>query len=369
MGAQTHNYGAGPAALPAPVLDRIIDDLAGARADGPTILEASHRSEAFEAVARRAEAGLRELMGIPDEYHVLFLQGGATLQFSAVPLNLAHEASRVDHVVTGLWSERAAREATRFCHVNVVADGSTGGYVAIPDPGSWGLTSDAAYVAYTPNETINGVEFGFIPETGGVPLVADMSSTILSRPVDVSRFGLIYAGAQKNLGIAGLTIVIVRDDLIGRARPETPTILDYAAMAATGSMMNTPPTFAWYVAGLVIDWVRSEGGLEAMAKRNAAQKDRLYAAIDTSEVYENRVDPACRSWMNVPFTVAAGAGDAFLAEATGAGLLGLHGHRSVGGVRASLYNAMADEGVDALIDFMGYFEQRLPRLTGGTVAR
>jgi phosphoserine aminotransferase len=369
MDARSHNFGAGPAALPAHVFDRIVDDLAAARVEGPSILEVSHRSDAFESVARRAEAGLRELMGIPDDYLVLFLQGGATLQFSAVPLNLAHEESRVDHVVTGLWSERAAGEAARFCRVNIAADGADGGYVSIPDPESWALTPDAAYVAYTPNETINGVEFGFVPEAGDVPLVADMSSAILSRPIDVSRFGLIYAGAQKNLGIAGLTIVIVRDDLIGGARSETPTILDYAAMAASGSMVNTPPTFAWYVAGLVIDWVRSEGGVEAVAKRNAAQKDRLYAAIDASDVYENAVDPACRSWMNVPFTVAGGAVDAFLAEATGAGLLGLRGHRSVGGVRASLYNAMPDEGVDALIDFMADFERRLRRRTGGTGAR
>jgi phosphoserine aminotransferase len=369
MHARSYNFGAGPAALPGPVLDRIAEDLAGARDDGPSMLEASHRSDAFGAVAERAEAGLRDVMGIPDHYRVLFLQGGATLQFSAVPLNLTSEGSIVDHVVTGVWSRRAADEAARFCRVNIAADGSAGGYAAIPDPDSWALTPDAAYVAYTPNETINGVEFSFIPDTGLVPLVADMSSSVLSRPIDVSRFGLIYAGAQKNLGIAGLTIVIVRDDLIGSPRPGTPTILDYGSMAAAGSMLNTPPTFAWYVAALVIDWVRAEGGVAAMAERNEAQKDRLYTAIDASEMYENRVDPSCRSWMNVPFQVAGEAAEAFLDEATGAGLLGLRGHRSLGGMRASLYNAMPDEGVDALVDFMAGFEQRRRAGAGEAAAR
>jgi phosphoserine aminotransferase len=361
MAGIVYNFGAGPAALPQPVLERIAGDVGDLGGSGVSILEVSHRGDAFRAIAADAEATLRLLMGIPAEYHVLFLQGGATLQFSAVPLNLAPEGSTVDHLITGFWSERAATEARRFAHVNVAADGAGSRYRAIPAPGSWALTPGAPYVAYTVNETIGGVEFAFVPDVGDAVLVADMSSTILSRPVDVSRFGLIYAGAQKNLGIAGLTVVIVRDDLIGRARPGTPTLLDYAATAAAGSMLNTPPTFAWYVAGLVFDWVRSEGGLEAMAARNAAQKEALYRFIDGSDLYENPVDPDSRSWTTVPFFVGDSATEkAFLDAAARAGLVGLEGHRSVGGLRAALYNAMPDAGVAALIDFMIEFETHRP---------
>jgi phosphoserine aminotransferase len=312
------------------------------------------------AVAQESEALLRELLAVPADYHVLFLQGGATGQFAAVPLNLARADSTVDYLNTGHWSQKARLEAQRYsARVNVVADEAASRYTTVPAPDALRLTPDAAYVHYTPNETIGGVEFPYIPETGSVPLVADMSSTILSRPLEVARFGLIYAGAQKNIGPAGLVVVIVRRDLVGRARAGTPAVWDYQAMAQEGSLLNTPATFAWYVAGLVLRWLKRQGGLAAMAAHNRAKAQLLYDTIDASGFYRNPVDAHCRSWMNVPFTLAdARLDEAFLAGARSGGLVNLAGHRSVGGIRASLYNAMPFAGVEALVAFMRDFARR-----------
>ena len=321
-------------------------------------MEMSHRSGEVVGVAEHAERTLRKLLGVPEDYAVLFLQGGASTQFSAVPLNLAPPGAPVDYVVTGSWGKKAVAEARRFADARVIGDSSADGFTSIPDPAGWSRRQDAVYLHYTPNETIGGVEFHAVPDSPGGPLVADFSSTILSRPLDVSRFGLIYAGAQKNIGPAGLTIVILDEDLIGKARDTTPAIVDYAAQAEAGSMLNTPPTYAWYVAGLVFEWLLEQGGLEVMGRRNAGKASRLYGAIDGSDFYANPVVPSARSWMNVPFTLADPELDArFLEQAEAAGLVNLKGHRSVGGMRASIYNAMPDEGVDALISFMAEFER------------
>jgi len=328
------------------------------RGSGMSVMEVSHRSKAFIACAAEAEADLRTLLAIPSNYKVLFLQGGATGMFSAIPMNLAGPDSVVDYVNSGAWSKKALGEAKHYCKVNVAADAAAGNYTSVPPQSTWKLTPGAAYVHYTPNETIGGVEFPWIPEVGA-SLVADMSSTILSRPIDVSRYGLIYAGAQKNIGPAGICVVIVREDLIGKARPGTPSVWDFKAMADADSMLNTPPTFGWYFAGLVFKWILKEGGLAAMAQRNRAKAAQLYAAIDGSGFYRNPVDPACRSWMNVPFILAKPELDkSFIAEAGKAGLTNLEGHRSVGGMRASIYNAMPPAGVDALVDFMRDFARR-----------
>jgi len=353
------NFAAGPATLPLEVLQQVREELTDWHGQGASVMEISHRSAAFAAVAAEAEDLLRELLGIPEAYRLLFLQGGASAQFAAVPLNLARADSVVDYINTGAWSKKAIAEARRLARVNVAADESGSKYCTVPEQAALKLTADAAYVHYTPNETIGGVEFAYVPETGGVPLVADMSSTILSRPLEVSRFGLIYAGAQKNIGPAGLCVVIVRDELIGRARPGTPSVWDFKAMAQEGSMLNTPPTFAWYVAGLVFKWLKGLGGLPAIAERNRAKAGMLYRAIDESGFYRNPVALDARSWMNVPFTLARPELDArFLAEAQAAGLTGLEGHRSVGGMRASLYNAMPLAGVQALTAFMSEFQRR-----------
>jgi phosphoserine aminotransferase len=321
-------------------------------------MEMSHRGKAFISIAEAAEADLRELLAVPKNYKVLFLQGGATAQFAGVPLNLATPDSVVDYVNTGSWSKKAIGEAKHYARVNVAADAGEP-YVSIPPVSGWKRTPDAAYLHYTPNETIGGVEYHFVPDAGSVPLVADMSSTILSRPIDVAKYGLIYAGAQKNIGPAGLCIVIVREDLLGHARPATPLIWNYATMAAEDSMSNTPPTFGWYMAGLVFKWLKQGGGLAAMGARNKAKAEKLYAAIDGSDFYSNPVERSCRSWMNVPFTLAKPELDkTFLAEAEAAGLTNLSGHRSVGGMRASIYNAMPPEGIDALVSFMREFERR-----------
>jgi phosphoserine aminotransferase len=354
------NFAAGPATLPLPVLEQVQAELTDWQASGMSVMEISHRSKAFIRVAQEAEHDLRELLAVPASYKVLFLQGGASGQFAAIPMNLATWASTVDYVNTGSWSKKAIGEAATFCgKVHVAADAGDSRYTRVPAFDSWKRTPGAAYLHYTPNETIGGVEFPFIPDTGSVPLVADFSSSILSRPLDVSKFGLIYAGAQKNIGPAGLCIVIVREDLVGRARPATPAIWNYATMAAEDSMANTPPTFSWYMAGLVFKWLKQGGGLAAMGERNRAKAERLYAAIDSSPFYANPVDPVCRSWMNVPFTLAKPELDkTFLSEAEAAGLTNLAGHRSVGGMRASIYNAMPIEGIDALIAFMREFERR-----------
>jgi phosphoserine aminotransferase len=353
-----YNFSAGPAMLPRAVMTQARDELLDFRGTGMSVMEMSHRSKVYLSIAEQAEADLRALLAIPDNYRVLFLQGGATSQFAMVPLNLLRGKKGADYINTGAWSKKAIGEARRFCTVNVAATGEAGNFSAIPAFESWQLDPGAAYVHYTPNETIGGVEFHQIPETGSVPLVADMSSTILSRPVDVSRFGLIYAGAQKNIGPAGLTVVIVRDDLLGETLAGTPTMFDYKVHSDNRSMYNTPPTYAWYLAGLVFKWLQDQGGLAAMAEINRRKSARLYAAIEQSDFYSSPVDSACRSWMNVPFTLADAALDAvFLEQAGQAGLLNLKGHRSVGGMRASIYNAMPERGVAVLVEFMGEFER------------
>jgi phosphoserine aminotransferase len=352
------NFSAGPAVLPESVLQQVREDIPDWRGSGMSVMEVSHRGKDFDAVARKAEQDVRDLLGIPENYDVLFLQGGATLQFAMVPLNLAQDGEYVDYVQTGSWSKKAIGEAQRYCNVNIAADSSSSNFTSIPPLEEWVMREDAAYLHYTPNETIAGVEFHFVPDSGGVPLVADMSSTILSRPIDVSQFGVIYAGAQKNIGPAGITLVIVRQDLVGKARANTPTLLTYEAFAKSGSMTNTPPTFAWYVAGLVFEYLKDQGGLSAMAAINKRKADKLYAVIDTSEFFSNPVDPDCRSWMNVPFVLRDAALDGkFLAEADAAGLKNLKGHRLVGGMRASIYNAMPEDGIDALVTFMHEFER------------
>jgi len=352
------NFSAGPAALPAEVLEQLRDEMLEWHGSGMSVMEMSHRGKDFVGIAERAESDLRELLGVPADYKVLFLQGGATGQFAAIPLNLTRADSVADYVNTGAWSKKAISEAKRYCKVNVAADAG-GSYSTVPALATWKLTPGAAYVHYTPNETIGGVEFPFIPDAGNVPLVADMSSTILSRPIDVSRFGVIYAGAQKNIGPAGLVVVIVRDDLLGRARPDTPTVFDWKAMAADGSMLNTPATYSWYVAGAVFQWIKRLGGLPAIERLNRAKAEKLYAAIDGSGFYKNPVAPECRSWMNVPFTLPSEALDKpFLEGAKAAGLVALAGHRSVGGMRASLYNAMPMAGVEALVAYMAEFQRK-----------
>jgi len=357
--ARVFNFSAGPAALPLEVLEQAREELTDWHGCGMSVMEISHRSKEFIGIAARAEADLRALLQIPEDYKVLFVQGGATTQFGAVPLNLAEQTSAADYLLTGSWSKKALAEAQRFCDARAAASAADGGFTEIPDPSAWALRDDAAYLHYTPNETIGGVEFHTIPDCGDVPLVADMSSTILSRPLDVSKFGVIYAGAQKNIGPAGLTIVIVRGDLVDRAREATPTMLSYAPMAAAGSMLNTPPTYTWYIAGLVFGWLRERGGLEAMGEINRDKAELIYGAIDSSDFYANPVRKDCRSWMNVPFTLAKPELDAtFLDEARAAGLTNLKGHRSVGGMRASIYNAMPLAGVRTLVDFMAEFQRR-----------
>jgi phosphoserine aminotransferase len=353
--SRVYNFSAGPAALPEEVLQQAQAEMLDWNGSGMSVMEMSHRGKEFMSIAAEAEADLRELMGVPDSYKVLFLQGGASSQFTAIPMNLLRGKSKADYINTGSWSKKAIGEAKRYCEVNVAAETS----MKTPAQSELSLDSDAAYLHYTPNETIQGVEFPYIPETGDVPLVADMSSTILSRPVDVSKFGMIYAGAQKNIGPAGLTLVIVREDLLGDALKYTPTMLNYATMAENDSMYNTPPTYAWYLAGLVFKLLKKKGGLAAMAEVNERKAKKLYDAIDASDFYANPVNPADRSWMNVPFTLANADLDAdFLAEAKGAGLVTLKGHRSVGGMRASIYNAMPEAGVEALVAFMADFEKR-----------
>ena len=356
--SRVYNFSPGPATLPKEVLEQAREELLDWRGTGMSIMEMSHRGKQFMQIAAQAEHDCRDLLAIPADYKVLFLQGGATLQFASVPLNLAGPDDVVSYVNTGSWSKKAIREAERYCRVHVAADGAELSYNGIPPQREWSIDPDAAYLHYTPNETIGGVEFHFIPDGREVPLVADMSSTILSRPVDVERFGVIYAGAQKNIGPSGLTLVIVREDLIGKARAETPTVMNYQVMADTGSMSNTPNTFAWYVAGLTFKWIKDRGGLRAMGELNQAKAEKLYRAIDRSSFYHNPVEASSRSCMNVPFTLADPALDpVFLEKAADGGLHNLKGHRSAGGMRASIYNAMPESGVDALVEFMHDFEQ------------
>ncbi|WP_428624973.1 3-phosphoserine/phosphohydroxythreonine transaminase [Sedimenticola sp.] len=356
--SRVYNFSAGPAALPEEVLKQAQEEMLDWQGSGMSVMEMSHRGKEFMSIAAQAEADLRELMAIPDNYKVLFLQGGASSQFSMVPMNLLRGKGSADYINTGSWSKKAIAEAKKYCQVNVVGETPSGQFT-VPAAESLTLNADAAYLHYTPNETIQGIEFPYLPESGDVPLVGDFSSTILSRPVEVSRYGIIYAGAQKNIGPAGLTVVIVREDLIGEVVPGTPAMFDYKVQADGESMYNTPPTYGWYLAGLVFQWLKRNGGLAAMAETNQRKATALYAAIDTSDFYNNPVEVSCRSWMNVPFTLADAELDAkFLADAKEAGLVTLKGHRSVGGMRASIYNAMPEAGVQALIDFMADFEKR-----------
>ncbi len=357
---RVYNFSAGPAMLPQAVLEQAQAEMLDWHGSGMSVMEMSHRGKEFVQIAEQAEADLRSLLAIPANYKVLFLQGGASSQFAMVPLNLLRGKSRADYVNTGAWSKKAIEEASRYCQVNVVATSKASNFSHVPPQAEWKLDPEAAYVHYTPNETIGGVEFAELPVTGAVPLVADMSSTILSRPIDVSKFALIYAGAQKNIGPAGLTLVIVREDLLGQPLPGTPTMFDYAAHAKEVSMLNTPPTYAWYIAGLVFQWLKQLGGLEGMGQINQRKAAKLYAAIDGSAgFYRNPVALDSRSWMNIPFILQAEALDEpFLKAAKAQGLTTLKGHRSVGGMRASIYNAMPEAGVDALESFMQDFAQR-----------
>lgn len=356
--SRAYNFCAGPAALPEAVLQRAREEMLDYRGTGMSVMEMSHRDDVIVAMAEQAEKDLRDLMGISDDYAVLFLQGGASAQFAMVPMNLLGDAGRADYINTGQWSSKAIKEARRFGEINVAASSEDRNFTYAPARSDWRLSDDAAYVHYCPNETIGGLEFDFVPEVDK-PLVADMSSTILSRPLDVSRFGLIYAGAQKNIGPAGITVVIVRKDLLGRAGASVPAMMNYQIHAENGSMYNTPPTFAWYLAGLVFQWLKEQGGVEAMGEINRRKAEKLYGFIDASGFYSNPVTPTQRSWMNVPFILSDSALDkAFLAEADAAGLRNLKGHRSVGGMRASIYNAVPETAVDALIDFMADFEKR-----------
>ena len=357
------NFCAGPAAMPAAVLEKAREEMADWHGRGLSVMEMSHRSKDYVSIADKAEQDLRDLLHIPANYKVLFMQGGASSQFAMVPMNLFRGASAAeyvaDYVNTGQWSSKAIKEAKRYGKVNVVASTEHNGFTSAPAQSELQLSADAAYVHYTPNETIGGVAYDYIPDVSDKPLVADFSSCILSEPLDVSRFGLIYAGAQKNIGPAGLCVVIVREDLLGQAIPGTPTMFDYKVCADNASMYNTPATYSWYLAGLVFEWLKAQGGVEAIAQVNRRKAEKLYRFIDTSDFYANPVAKANRSIMNVPFTLADAALDkAFLTESEAAGLLNLAGHRSVGGMRASIYNAVGEEAVDALISFMGDFARR-----------
>lgn len=354
-----YNFSAGPAGLPDEVLLQAQEELLDWHGKGLSIMEMSHRSKEFVSVAETAEQDLRDLMGIGSNYKVLFLQGGATTQFSMIPMNLLRGKNTADYINTGIWSKKAIQEAARYCDVKLAGSSEGNGFTAVPSQDQLILNPEAAYLHYTPNETIGGLEYDYVPEAGDVPLVADLSSTILSRPLNVDQFGLIYAGAQKNIGPAGLTVVIVREDLLGNVVDGAPTMFDYKVHADADSMNNTPPTFGWYLAGLVFKWLKAQGGVEAMAQLNQRKAEKLYAAIDGSDFYANPMAKANRSWMNVPFTLADDALDKlFLEQAEEAGLLNLKGHRSVGGMRASIYNAVPEQAVDALIEFMQQFEKQ-----------
>jgi phosphoserine aminotransferase len=354
---QVFNFSPGPAVLPAPVLAQARDELLDWHGSGMSVMEMSHRGKEFMSIAAAAEQDLRELLAIPANYKVLFLQGGATAQFAMIPMNLLRGKTAADYVHTGEWAKKAIAEAKKFCKVNIAASSEDKAFTYAPKQASWKLDPQAAYVHYTGNETIGGVEFHWIPDAGSVPLVCDLSSSLLSRPLDVSRFGLIYAGAQKNIGPAGLTIVIVREDLIGHATAATPSVFDYKIEADNESMYNTPPTYAIYMAGLVFQWLKAQGGLAGMERINIAKAKLLYDLLDASSFYSSPVAVDDRSRMNVPFRLRDAALDEeFLKQAKQRRLLQLKGHRSVGGMRASIYNAMPLAGVQALVDFMREFE-------------
>jgi len=355
---QIYNFSAGPAVLPKEVLQQARDEMLDWHGSGMSVMEMSHRGKEFMSIAEKTENDLRELANIPHNYKVLFLQGGASSQFAMVPMNLLRGKTTADYINTGQWSAKAIEEASRYCTVNVAASSEDAHFTYVPPQDQWRLNAQAAYVHYTSNETIGGVEFHWVPEVE-VPLIADMSSDILSRPLDVTRFGLIYAGAQKNLGPAGLTLVIVREDLLGKPLPGTPTLYDYQIHAQNDSMYNTPPTYAMYITGLVFAWLKKQGGLAAMEKINMTKANLLYDYLDSTDFYHCPVAKTDRSRMNVPFTLKDSALDGeFLKQAQHNGLLQLKGHRSVGGMRASIYNAMPLEGVAKLVAFMKEFASR-----------
>jgi phosphoserine aminotransferase len=350
------NFSAGPATLPEAVLQQVQADLLNWQGAGMGVMEMSHRDKEFMSIASNCEALIREVMGIPSHYKVLFMQGGATAQFSMVPMNLLRGKTSADYIVTGDWGKKAAKELGKYGKANIAASSEAEKFTHIPDHATWKLNEDAAFVHITPNETIHGVEFFDLPDTYGIPLVGDMSSNIASRPMEIEKFGLIYAGAQKNIGPAGLTLVIVREDLLGNVLPCTPGIWDYKTVADNESMLNTPACFSWYVCGLVFQWLKSEGGLAVIGERNARKAALLYDYIDSQDFYSNPVNKAHRSLMNVPFVLANAELDAaFLKGAKALGLNGLKGHRSVGGMRASIYNAMPEAGVHALVEYMKDF--------------
>ncbi len=355
---RVYNFCAGPAALPEAVLQQAQSELLDWHGKGLSVMEMSHRGDEFTSIATEAEQDLRDLLNIPNNYKVLFLQGGASQQFAQIPLNLLAEGATADYIDTGIWSRKSIEEAQRYGNVNVAASAKAHDYFAIPGQNEWNLTKDAAYVHYASNETIGGLQFDWTPRTGDSPLVVDMSSDILSKPLQVCRYGMIYAGAQKNIGPSGLVVAIIREDLLGHARASCPTMLNYKVAADNGSMYNTPPTFSWYLSGLVFKCLKQQGGLEAMVKINHAKQALLYKTIDDSDFYSNPIAVNARSWMNVPFRLADEKLDkAFLQGADERGLLNLKGHRSVGGMRASIYNAVSLEAVQALVAYMQAFEK------------
>lgn len=353
------NFSAGPAALPVEVLKRAAEEMLDWHGSGMSVMEMSHRGREFISIAEKAEADLRELMGIPASYKVLFLQGGAIGQNAIIPMNLLRGKNSADYVNTGEWSKKSIKEAKKYCAVNIAASAEDKNFTYVPPRESWKLSKDAAYVHICANETIGGVEYNWVPDTADVPLVADMSSNILSRPIEVSKFGLIYAGAQKNIGPAGLTLVIVREDLIGQALAITPSVFDYKQQAENDSMLNTPSTYGIYIAGLVFDWLKGKGGLAAIEQHNLAKAKVLYDFLDSSSFYSSPVAKPDRSRMNVPFKLPDEALDEeFLKGAKARGMVQLKGHRSVGGMRASIYNAMTMEGVQALVEYLREFEAK-----------
>jgi len=354
---QAFNFSAGPAMLPREVLLKIQDELIEFQNSKASVMEISHRGIDFMEVADKSEKDFRDLLKIPDNYKVLFLQGGASAQFSMVPINLLRGGSKANYANTGHWSVKAIAEAKRYCDVNICTDSTENNFTDIEDFQNWNIDKDASYLHYTPNETIAGLEFDFVPDVS-MPIAADMSSTILSRKIDVSKYGVIYAGAQKNIGPSGLTIVIVREDLLGDVIKSQPKLFDYSTQANNDSMFNTPATFPWYAAGRVFEWLKEQGGLSAIQKTNKTKAETLYRAIDSSDFYFNPVFVRYRSWMNVPFLLSdENLNSLFLERSREADLLALKGHRSVGGMRASIYNAMPQEGVDALVNFMSDFEK------------
>ncbi|MBM4206704.1 MAG: 3-phosphoserine/phosphohydroxythreonine transaminase [Gammaproteobacteria bacterium] len=356
--SRVYNFSAGPSAFPEAVLRQAQADMLEWRDSGMSVMEMSHRGKFFSLIAEELEADLRELMAIPDNYKVLFLQGGASAQFSFIPHNILNGKTKACYVNTGAWSEKAIQDAKKVCEVVISASGEAGKFTDIPNNASWAIDPDAAYLHYTSNETIHGVEFQGIPDSQGLTLVSDMSSNILSRAVDVSRFGIIYAGTQKNMGPAGVTVVIVREDLVGHASKHTPPVFDYAQQVKNGSMLNTPATYNWYLVGLVLKWLKEQGGVAAIEQRNINKAKKLYDVIDQSALYRNPVEKSVRSRMNVPFILTDEALDKpFLAGAEANGLFELKGHRSVGGMRASIYNAMPESGINALCEFIKEFER------------